>query len=106
MLLGSATQVSQTKVTEPGTYHLDHSTGTPQLVKRFIRDLNSVLDIEKELKGIEKASENISTSDAKIRKRRDHLIESARQGEQLLTHSLDGTPIDEIEWKSLFDESD
>jgi hypothetical protein len=75
------------------------------LIKRFIRDLNLVLEIESELTKIEKASATISSSSGGIRTRLDHVIESARRSEELLTKSLSGSPIDEVEWKRLFDES-
>jgi hypothetical protein len=75
------------------------------LIKRLIRDLNLVLEIESELTKIEKASDTISTSTAGIRTRLSHVIKSARRCEELLTKSLDGAPIAETEWKSFFDES-
>jgi len=75
------------------------------LIKRFIRDLNLVLEIESELTKIEKASATISSSSGGIRTRLDHVLESARRSEELLTKSLGGSTIDEVEWKSLFDET-
>lgn len=75
------------------------------LIKRFIRDLNLVREIESELTKIEKASDTISASTAGIRTRLSHVTKSARRSEELLTKSLDGAPIAETEWKSFFDES-
>jgi hypothetical protein len=75
------------------------------LIKRFIRDLNLVLEIESELTKIEEASATISSSSGGIRTRLDHVLQSARRSEELLTKSLSGSPIDEVEWKLLYDES-
>ncbi len=85
-----------------GKYEADRIA---MIAKRLIRDLNNVFKLDAHLAKIDKGANQVLAASSDIRDQCANALQSAVRAQELLTRSLTGEAIPDLDWKTFYDET-